>query len=428
MDANVNVSDEQDFELDDTQLEAISACCNLSNRIVAVTGAAGTGKTTILQNVYRSLYKQGRHVVLCAPTGKAAKRITEATGIAACTIHRLLEYPYPGEIDQKTGKALVTTDPKRDRNYPIEQFVVLCDEYAMVSVEVHRNLLDALPNGGVIRMFGDANQLQPIETNKRLQKEPSSFLKMLDKFDGIKLETIHRQAGDSNIISNGQRIITGQMPLRTEDFALKITETPVDTVLNFMQDNLLDEVDYGTIHNQLITPTKVGWVGTEALNAAIQQLLQPATKPYVEIVRHKWSKIEEQRIYIGDKVIFTVNNYPLEIFNGETGIVENFKDSGDITVNFGDKTVDIPVSLEMQGRHGVYYMNPQKDLDLAYVITTHKSQGSEYNRVCYIMNRSRSFLLNRKNFYTAISRARTHVTVITDAKSLNLSLYKKGDK
>ena len=418
----------EQIELDDTQRKAVDACCDLDNRIVAVTGAAGTGKTTILQNVYHTLYKQGRRVVLCAPTGKAAKRITEATGISACTMHRLLEYPMPGEIDQKTGKALVSTDPKRDRNNPIDFLVVLADEYTMVNVELHRNLLDALPNGAVIRMFGDDNQLQPIETNKRLQKEPSSFNKMLEKFDGIKLSTIHRQAEDSNIISNGQRIIRGSMPLRKEDFAIKITDYPVDAVLGFMQDQLLDGEDYGTIHNQIISPTKVGWVGTEALNAAIQQLLQPATKPYVEVSRHQWSKIEEQRIYIGDKVIFTVNNYPLELFNGETGIVTKFFDSGDIEVDFGDKTISIPVSLEMQGRHGTYFKNPQKDLDLAYVITTHKCQGSEYDRICYVMNKSRSWLLNRKNFYTAISRARTHVTLIADARSIDLSLFKKGDK
>jgi exodeoxyribonuclease V alpha subunit len=421
-------SDDEEFVLDDTQVEAIDKCVDLSKRIVAVTGAAGTGKTTILQNVYRTLYKQGREVVLCAPTGKAAKRITEATGIQAVTIHRLLEYPHPGERDPDTGKALVSTDPKRDRNHPLGYKVVLCDEYAMVSVEVHRNLLDALPNGGVIRMFGDANQLQPIESNKRIQAEPSSFLKMLEKFDGIRLQTIHRQAGDSNIISNGQRIIMGNMPRRTEDFAIKITNEPVQAVLDFVQDNLAEEVDYGTTYNQLISPTKVGWVGTEAMNSAIQQLLQPAAKPYVIVDRHKWVKIEEQRIYEGDKVIFTVNNYPLDIFNGETGLVEGFTPEGGIVVNFGDKTIDIPVSLEMEGKHGTYFMNPQKDLDLAYVITTHKSQGSEYDRVCYIMNKSRSFLLNRKNLYTAISRARTHVTLITDARSIDLSLYKKGDK
>ncbi len=417
-----------DIELDDTQLLAVDRCCDLNRRIVPITGDAGTGKTTILQHVYRKLYSHGRQVVLCAPTGKAAKRITEATGIEAKTIHRLLEYPHPGEVDQKTGKPLVTTDPKRDRQFPIEEKVVLADEYAMVSVEVHRNLLDALPNGGVIRMFGDANQLQPIETNKRLQRLPSSFMDVLKRFDGIRLETIHRQAGDSNIITNGRRIVNGQIPLRKDDFVLKFTDIPVETVLDFMQDNLLNGIDYGTINNQIISPTKVGWVGTEALNSAIQQLLQPATNPYVIIERQKWSNIEEQRIYLRDKVIYTVNNYALEVFNGETGVVTSFQDNGDITVDFGDKDITIPVSLEMMGRYGTYYMNPQKDLDLAYVITTHKSQGSEYDRVCYVMNRSRSFLLNRKNFYTAISRARTHVTVITDQRSINLSLYKKGDK
>ena len=115
------------------------------------------------------------------------------------------------------------------------------------------------------------------------------------------------------------------------------------------------------------------------------------------------------------------------MFNGETGIVKSFTPEGGIIVDFGDKDIDIPVSLEMEGKHGTYFMNPQKDLDLAYVITTHKSQGSEYNKVCYIMNKSRSYLLNRKNLYTAISRARTHVTLITDARSIDLSLYKKGD-
>ncbi len=417
-----------DLELDTTQLLAVDRCCDLKHRIVPITGPAGTGKTTILQNVYRKLYSQGCRVVLCAPTGKAAKRITEATGIEACTIHRLLEYPHPGEVDQKTGKALVSTDPKRDRQFPLEQQVVLADEYAMVSVEVHRNLLDALPNGGVIRMFGDANQLQPIESNKRLQAMPSSFIVMLGKFSGIRLETIHRQAGDSSIISNGLRIIQGQIPIRKEDFVLNFSDTPVQSVLDFIQDNLVNGVDYGTIKNQIISPTKVGWVGTEALNAAIQQLLQPATNPYVTIERQKWSNVEEQRIYLGDKVIYTVNNYSLEVFNGETGVVTAFKDNGDITIDFGDKDITVPVSLEMMGRHGIYNINPQKDLDLAYVITTHKSQGSEYDRICYVMNRSRSFLLNRKNFYTAISRARTHVTVITDQSSINLSLYKKGDK
>lgn len=419
---------ENNIELDDTQQQAVDLCCNLRERIVAVTGAAGTGKTTILKNVYNKLYSQHRSVVLCAPTGKAAKRITEATGIPAMTIHRLLEYPHPGERDEKTGKTLISTDPKRDRENPLDARVVLCDEYAMVNVEVHRNLLDALPSGGIIRMFGDANQLQPIETHKRLAKADSPFVNMLKKFDGISLETIHRQSGDSNIISNGKRIIDGVVPLKKDDFAIKISDDPVESILDFVQVQLTNNIDYGAVNNQIISPTKVGWVGSEALNGAIQQLLQPSSGDYRIAERQKWSNIEEQRFYVKDKVIFTINNYAIDIFNGETGIITGFKDDGSIVVDFGDKDVEIPVSLEMEGRHGTYYMNPQKDLDLAYVITTHKAQGSEYDRVCYVMNRSRSYLLNRKNFYTAISRAKKQVTVVTDTKSLNLSLYKKGDK
>lgn len=417
----------QEIVFDETQNEAVNACCNLSRRVVAITGPAGTGKTTILQRIHRILHNRTRSVVLCAPTGKAAKRIKEATGIPAVTIHRLLEYPYPGERDESTGKALASTDPKRDRRNPLEQKVILADEYTTVSVEVHRNLLDAMPPGGVIRMFGDDNQLQPIESNKRLQREPSSFCKMLKKFDGTWLDTIHRQAEGSNIIMNGNRIIAGHMPIRKDDFQLKITEEPVGAVLDFLQDNLTNGIDYGTTDNQIISPTKVGWVGTEALNAAIQQILQPTTKLYHEVDRHKWVE-GECRLYLGDKVIFTVNNYPLEVFNGETGIVVEFGTDGDVVVDFGDKVVAIPVQLEMSGRHGAYYVNPQKDLDLAYVITTHKSQGSEYDRVAYVMNRSRTWLLNRKNFYTGISRARNHVTVIADQKALQISLSKKGDK
>ena len=193
-------------------------------------------------------------------------------------------------------------------------------------------------------------------------------------------------------------------------------------------DNLAIDIDFGGTTNQIISPTKKGWIGTEALNASIQQVLQPSHKAFITAERQKWSTIEEQRFYVGDKVIFTVNNYGLDVFNGETGIITLFNADGSITVNFGDKDITIPVAQEMEGRNGTYYVNPQKDLDLAYVITTHKAQGSEYDRVCYIINRSRAFLLNRKNFYTAITRARSHVTVITDQDALGMSLNRKGDK
>ena len=417
-----------DFDYDEDQLRAIDHCLDSSRRVVAITGEAGTGKTTIMQDVYRLWKKRGKNVVLCAPTGKAAKRITEATGINACTIHRLLEYPMPGEIDENTGKALVSSDPKRDRRNPIDYNIVLVDEYAMVNTEVHRNLLDALPSGGLIRMFGDANQLQPIEGKRNpKRKYQSPFLHMLEKFDGTWLTSIHRQAEDSNIISNGHKIINGMIPSRKEDFAMTITDEPVHSIEGYVMDNLTSGIDYGGLDHQILSPTKQGWIGTTALNGTIQGLLQATGKENLELERHKWSKQEYLRVFIGDKVIQTVNQYPLEVFNGETGIIKSFDEAGGIVIDFGDKVITIPYTLEMSGRHGVYHINPQRDLDLAYVITTHKAQGSEYEEVCYIMNKTRSWQLNRKNFYTGISRAKRKVTVITDQKSLSLSLYKKGE-
>tara|TARA_R100001594_G_scaffold44758_3_gene77245 strand:- start:757 stop:2052 length:1296 start_codon:yes stop_codon:yes gene_type:complete len=417
-----------DFQYDKDQLSAIDQCLDPTRRIVAITGEAGTGKTTIMQDVYKLWRKRGKSVVLCAPTGKAAKRITEATGIEARTIHRLLEYPMPGEIDEQTGKSLVSTDPKKDRRNPIDYMVILVDEYAMVNTEVHRNLLDALPSGGLIRIFGDANQLQPIESNKRLKEKPSPFMHMLDKFEGVWLTSIHRQAEDSNIISNGHRIIQGNIPKRTEDFVMKITDEPVRAVEDFIMENLTNNVDFGKINNQMLSATKQGWVGTIALNGLIQGLLQPANGEYQELERHKWSDQEYLRLFKGDKVIQTVNQYGLEVFNGETGIITGFDDAGGIDIDFGDKMVNIPMLLEMEGKQGTYYINPQKDLDLAYVITTHKAQGSEYNEICYVVNKTRSWQLNRKNFYTAISRAKKKVTVIADQRGLSQSLYKTGDK
>jgi len=420
----------KDLSYDESQVEAISRCIDLSheNRIVPITGTAGTGKTSILEEVYNTLDASGIDVVLCAPTGKAAKRIKEVTDIDARTMHRLLEYPHPGELNPKTGKPYRSTDPKRDRQNPFDQRVVLADEYAMVNTEVHRNTLAALPRGGCIRMFGDANQLQPIESNKRLNEAPSPFMNILKQFNGIELKTIHRQSEGSVIISNGNRIIKGHIPVRDNNFILNITDQPVHAIQDFIMDNLDNGVDFTQTHNQVIAPTKVGWTGTDDLNPLIQGLVQSGSKYYIEPERHQWSKVTGMRLYVDDKVIQTTNNYDLGVFNGETGKIITLHDDGTITVDFGDRIMDIPPLLEVQGRNGMMEFNPQRDIDLAYAITTHKSQGSEYDEVCYIMSRYRSYLLNRKNLYTGVSRARRKVTIITDQRALTTSLSKKGDK
>ena len=439
------------IQYDEKQLEAINLCCDLSKRIVAITGEAGTGKTTIIKEVYAKLLnyieenkdlfknKLGKfipedYIVLIAPTGKAAKRIFEATGIPAMTIHRLLEYPMPGEIDQNTGKALVASTPKRDRYNPITQKIVLCDEYAMVNYELHRNLVDAIPRGGVIRMFGDCNQLEPIEESAVLKNKPSQFQEMLIKFPSVKLQQIHRQANGSSIIDNAHTINKGIMPRRADDFCLYFT-TEQKFPTNIILDLIDKDPEFFEATKQIITPSRNSWVGTYKLNSLIQmKRFGDRLEEGYPIERHKWAKPQEFYLFVGDKVIFTKNNYDLGVFNGETGIVTSIQLYGDITIDFGDKVVVIPTSQMLQIYGKTIEYNPQRDIDLAYVITTHKSQGSEYKEVTYVMDRSLIYMCNRKNLYTAITRARQKVNIVTDQKTLVFSLkhvtnpYSSGKK
>lgn len=429
------------MEFDEKQLQAIDLCTDMSKRLVAITGEAGTGKTTIIKEVYNHLlnyieqhknefskvknevnFEPEKHIVLVAPTGKAAKRIYEATGIRAMTIHRLLEYPTPGEVDENTGKPLVATSPKRTRANPIEQKIVLCDEYAMVSYELHRNLIDALPRGGIIRMFGDCNQLEPIEESLVLKNRPSQFKEMLSKFPSVTLDKIHRQENGSSIINNAHKINLGIMPLRTNDFQLYFTSQntlPTDYLMQIVNK---DKEYYGTT-KQIISPSNNSWVGTTKLNTMIQmKRFGEKIEEGFPIERHKWAKVQDFNLFIGDKVIFSKNNYDLGVFNGESGIVTDIKLYGDVTIDFGDKTVVIPTSQMLTIYGKIVEYNPQKDIDLAYVITTHKSQGSEYKEVTYILDKSLIYMTNRRNLYTAITRAKEHVNIITDQRTFVFAL------
>jgi len=427
---------------DPQQLEAIEACCDTSKRIVAVTGEPGTGKTTILRQVYQSLTAAGYSVVLTAPTGKAAKRIQEATDIPAMTNHRLLEYPYPGERDEKTGNNLSPTDPKRDATNPLEYDVVLADEYAMATHEIHRNLINALPSGGVIRCFGDVNQLRPVELNKTLAKKPTAFMEILDKFIGIRLETNHRQGEGSNIIVNANAILKRRLPKRFDDFLITITDDPVSKVKLLVQESLAQGVDYSKTGDQIISPSKQSWVGTKKLNGVLQQMFNGHQTEWLDVPRHKWDMKggPTLRVCRGDKVIWTQNNYNLDgreinadyrarpdptnqIMNGESGIIVELSDMGEIVVDWGDRSTIIwpsVTALDANGR--TVNFDPRKDLDLAYAITTHKAQGSEYNTVLYVLNKSTWFIQDRNNFYTAITRARRWVHVVTDQRSLSSSV------
>ena len=173
----------------------------------------------------------------------------------------------------------------------------------------------------------------------------------------------------------------------------------------------------------MITTGRNSWVGTLKLNLMIQmRRFGDRIEEGFPIQRHNWDKNQNFCLFIGDKVIFTKNNYDLGVFNGESGIVTDIKLYGNVTIDFGDKIVDIPMeqSLQYFGRTVIY--NPQQDIDLAYVITTHKAQGSEYKEITYILDRSLIYMCNRKNLYTAVTRAREKVNIITDQKTFVFAL------
>ena len=441
---------EPEFILDETQQIAVNRCVDMSstNRIVPISGVAGTGKTTIIKFVYNTLSAAGYHVVLCAPTGKAAKRIYEATGIKAQTIHSLLEYPYPGERDAKTGKVLVPTDPKRGRKHTLDQKIIIADEYAMVGLELHSNLVAALPSGGRLLMFGDVNQLRPIEQHKLYRKE-SPFEQGIRRFNGIVLTTIHRHSEGSGIVKNGKLILCGRIPKREDDFTMIITKQPVKELSNYVMAAVEDGINFSAVGYQIISPTKKSWVGTYKINQVLQKIFCPTKRGdcKLKLARHDWEQKLPVSVGVGDKIIWTENRYDLrdvwecyssdehiadnfievppnkKIMNGEIGVIKRIYDSGDIDIDVGDRVVSVPVSVTGENKYGVYQFDPRKAIELAYCITTHKSQGSEYDRIIYVLNSSTAFIQCRPNFYTAITRAKKHVTIITDQYSLTNAVF-----
>lgn len=439
MEANTTIEHPQeqsqpDIVLDPKQEEAITLCCDTAKRIVGVTGAAGTGKTRILKEAYHAVEAAGYRVALCAPTGKAAKRIKEVTGIDALTIHRLLEYSHPGDPDPKTGKPVGFSVPKRTRQNPLEYDVIFGDEYAMVAWEQHNALIAALPARGCIRVFGDDNQLAPIEEDawKNNVPSPSPFQTLMTKFPSVRLEKIFRQGKDSGILHNLQLILQGRMPTRNDQWDMTFTDHPVDALRKLVMDGLDAGIDYNTSKNQIITVQNKSWVGTVNLNLVMQQLLQDGNNRSIMVPRDHWvigankEKGQPIRMYIGDKVICTSNMYDLDIMNGESGIITDISSDEEIVIDFGDKVRVVPPILQVLNRYGkMVEIDPRKKLDLGYVITTHKSQGSEYSRVVYILNKSTFFMQKRRNIYTACSRARDHLHIITDQRSLSTSLTKK---
>lgn len=403
-------------KVDDLSMEqqtAVDMGCDMRERVVGITGGAGTGKTSVLGHMYNELVSTHKknNVVLCAPTGRAAKRIQEATGITAMTIHKLLEYPMPDEPFTDEDGNIVQPDnkPRRDAFNPLTQRIVLVDEASMVGPTIYMQLMDALPKGGVIRFFGDNNQLPPVEPGT------PPFLDILEKKSSIELTFNFRS--DDFIVANAQRILNGLIPVRNPRFEVIYSNDPIRELIQFADQNF-------TRHDhQIIMPTRKGKYGTIRVNPSLQLKYNP-TGPFLRLDRHDGTEAP-LALKSGDKFLWTKNDYALAMFNGEIGQVDwiNTED-GSSNLVMPERAVTVPARIKaFSAYHGhVINYDPRKNIELGYAVTTHKAQGSEFNTVIYCICQGQAFLLNRRNLYTAVTRAKHQVIIISDRRGMSLSL------
>jgi exodeoxyribonuclease V alpha subunit len=395
-----------EVDLSIEQRNAVDLCCDLSTTIASVTGGAGVGKTLVMGEVYKELRDMKKTVALCAPTGRAAKRIQELTGIQAKTVHRLLSFPMPFEQqDQKVDPHL----PRRNKENPLTEQVIIVDESSMISPSLYRFLIDALSKGSVIRWFGDNNQLPPVEEGK------PPFLTLLRQFPKVEL-TYNYRSGDA-IVSNAQRILRGQLPLRNERFEIIYAENPLMMMLDFVTDHFKNE------DHQIIMPTRKGKAGTLRANPSLQAKFN-SKGPMLRLDRFD-KKEAPLTVRAGDKFIWIKNDYHLNLFNGEIGYVDWVdSDAGDMGIVTGTTQIQIPPRVKMYDPFVGTVLNydPRKQIELGYAITTHKAQGSEFDTVVYCMSKSQMWLLNKRNFYTGITRAKKNVILITDRRAMGLSM------
>jgi exodeoxyribonuclease V alpha subunit len=393
------------------QYRAINMCCDLTIPIASVTGGAGTGKTFVLGKVKQSLREDGISAVLCAPTGRAAKRIQELTGIPAMTVHRMLEYPMPTELG--LGEP---SQPRRNRQNPLNQRVVIVDESSMLSTELYRNLLDALPRYGVIRFFGDDNQLPPVEEYED-GKATSPFAKALDKFPKVVLSYNFRN--EDLILDNAQRILRGNVPRANARFVILYDDNPIRRLIEFVKDHR----DFTQSNHQIIIPTRRGQYGTARVNPSLQ-LIYNGYGPMLRLIRYD-SKEAPLAVRANDKFLWIKNDYQLELFNGEIGEIEWLStEDGELGLRTSDRLVNVPARLKAYSPYhgGIIYYDPRKQIELGYAVTTHKAQGSEFDSIVYCMTGGQAYLLNKRNFYTAVTRARKLVVVITDRRAMSYSM------
>ena len=402
----VQIEKETGTVLDEMQKKAVQEAAG--HGLLILTGGPGTGKTTTINAIIRYFEGEGAEIRLAAPTGRAAKRMTEATGYEAQTIHRLLELSGMPE-DDREGQPIHF---ERNAENPLETDVIIIDEMSMVDIHLIHSLLMAVTAGTRLILVGDENQLPSVGPGNVLRDIIRS-----GQFPVVELKKIFRQASESDIVVNAHKINKGEqveINNKSRDFLILKrydADIIIRVVIALIQEKLPKYVEAKPFEIQVLTPMRKGLLGVERLNQILQRYLNPpdASKKEKEIGQGLFRE--------GDKVMQVRNNYQLEweirgrygipiekgvgVFNGDTGIIK--------TINEFAETAEVEFE---DGRWAEYSFKQLDELELAYAVTIHKSQGSEYPAVIIPLLSGPRMLMNRNLLYTAVTRARKCVTVV----------------
>ena len=415
------MEDTSQMQLDTLQRRAVTEA--VQNGIFILSGGPGTGKTTTINMIIRYFEQEGMDIFLAAPTGRAAKRMTEATGFEAKTIHRLLELN--GSMSDE--RQSVVHFEKNELN-PLETDVVIIDEMSMVDIHLFQALLKAVAPGTRLVMVGDRNQLPSVG--------PGQVLKDLMESGCIAtvvLSKIFRQAGESDIVVNAHNINEGKpvkLDNKSRDFFF-LERDNVNVIYKHMilliTEKLPKYVKSGMYDIQVLTPMRKGALGVETLNGILQQYLNPPSPEKIELVHG------DGVFRLGDKVMQIKNNYQLEweilskygivvdsgqgVFNGDVGIIKEIHETAKtVVVEYDDL------------RRVTYAINGLDEIELAYALTIHKSQGSEYPAVIMPLLTGPKMLLNRNLLYTGVTRAKNCVTILGSRETVNQMIANESEQ
>ncbi len=391
------VQNDLGLELAPEQIQALGAA--LRGTVSLITGGPGTGKTTIIRALLTMLRKRGARVEMAAPTGRAARRLSEASGGEARTIHRLLEFR-PGAFSFA-----------RQEDNPLEAEAIIVDESSMIDMELMNHLLRAVPDGAHLVLIGDADQLPSVGPGRVFGDLIAS-----GRLTTTRLERIFRQAGDSGIISNAHLINHGLMPdirfsEELSDFYFISQNEPsqaADVILKLCAERIPQRFGLDPFEDlQVLSPMHRGEVGVARLNELLQERLNPHG-PGLTARGHVFRR--------GDKVMQLRNNYEKEVFNGDMGRVADVD---------SDRRL---LGVRFDHRHLVYDLEELGELTPAYAISIHKSQGSEYPAVVLPLMNQHYVMLRRNLLYTAVTRARKLVVIVGNKQALGMAVKRSGDE